>query len=287
MSLTRTAACLIVALVSTAPAHAQSSDIPDIQADDPQRPKWEAGVAGVALTTPDYPASDHYQRLALPAPYFVYHGRVFRSDEQGSRLRRALTPNIELSMSGGGALSTDSSDTDAREGMPDLDYLLELGPNLKMSFEAPGTESQFVINLPIRGVISVDSSGADWRGALFAPEFAYQERRLMNTPLSLRVSLGLEYSSTLLQRYFYEVEPRYATADRPAYQADSGLLDASLGARLSLPLSPNVRGFVALRYYRYGGAANEDSPLFRDDDGYTAVIGFSWTLLRSRERAAD
>lgn len=287
MSFNRIAACLIVALIATTPAHAQSSDIPDIPADDLQRPKWEAGVAAVALTTPDYPASDHYQRLVLPAPYFVYHGRVFRSDEQGSRLRRALTPNIELSMSGGGALSTDSSDTEAREGMPDLDYLLELGPNLKMSFEALGTQARFVINLPIRGVISVDSSGADWRGALFSPELAYQERRVMNTPLSLRVSLAIEYSGTLLQRYFYEVEPQYETADRPAYQADSGLLDASLGARLSLPLSPNVRGFLALRYYRYGGAANEDSPLFRDDNGYTAVIGFSWTLLRSRERAAD
>jgi len=274
-------------LVFVEAAHAQSSDIPDIQADDPQRPKWEAGIAGVALTTPDYPASDHYQQLALPVPYFVYHGRVFRSDEQGSRLRRALTPNIELSMSGGGALSTDSSDSGAREGMPDLDYLLELGPNLKMSFEAPGTESRFVINLPVRGVISLGGSGADWRGALFAPEFAYQEQRLMDGPLSLRVSLAIEYSSTLLQRYFYEVEPQYVTADRPAYQADAGLLDASLGARLSMPLSPNIRGFVSVRYYRYGGAANEDSPLYRDDNGYTAVIGFSWTLLRSRERAAD
>ena len=39
--------------------------------------------------------------------------------------------------------------------MPDLDYLLELGPNLRMSFEGPTPTSTLIVNMPLRGVASL------------------------------------------------------------------------------------------------------------------------------------
>lgn len=266
-------------------AGAQTLPVNEAATSTQQKPRWEAGIAGVGFRVADYPASDEYRTLALPVPYFVYHGRVLRSDDQGSRMRRKLTPYAEIDISGGGALASDSSDSQARDGMPDLGYLVELGPNLRLSINGPTARSKIFANLPVRGVISIGDPGLNWRGVMFAPELAYRQERVLGTELALRVSLASQFVSAALGEYFYEVEPRYATAQRPAYSASGGYLGSSLGVRIDHQLSRRIRLFTTLRYYSYSGAANEDSPLFRTDHGYTAGLGLSWTFLQSREAA--
>lgn len=280
-SLSALCACLI-----TLPAYAQTLGTDTVAPDSPDQPKWEAGVAGVALTVPDYPASDENRTLALPAPYFVYHGTTFRSDDEGSRLRQKLTPNVELSLSGGGALSSDSKHSDARQGMPDLGYLLEVGPNMRLVFDGPAPQTQWVIDLPVRAVASLQDVDLHWRGVVFAPEFAFQSKRFLDERASLRVALGAEVASTLLQRHFYDVQAQYATADRPQYSASAGYMAASLAATLDYKFTKKLRGFLSLEYDNYAGSANDDSPLYRANDGYSAIVGFSWSFLQSKERAA-
>lgn len=281
------ALCAALACLAAHGAYAQTLGTDTLAPDSSDQPKWEAGVAGVALTVPDYPAADENRGLALPAPYFVYHGTTLRSDDEGSRLRQMLTPNVELSLSGGGALSSDSKQSDARHGMPDLGYLLEVGPNLRLSFDGPRPHTQWVIDLPVRGVASLDDFDLGWRGLLFAPEFAFQNKRFIDRRANLRVALGAEVASTLLQRHFYDVQARYATPQRRQYSASAGYLSSSLAATLNYRFTGKLRGFVSLEYDHYAGAANADSPLYRVNDGYSAVIGFSWSFLQSRDRAED
>lgn len=254
--------------------------------DRPAAPKWEAGLGAEALTIADYPASDEHRTLGFPYPYFVYHGRVFRADAEGSRIRRKLAPNVEIDVSGGGAFANDSSDNQARRGMPDLDFLLELGPSARVSFGDPGAGSGFTVLVPVRGVVSAGDAGVHWRGVVFEPELAYRRVRFLHGPLSLRLSLATEFASREVHDYFYSVDPAYATPARPAYAATSGYLGSTLGSQLTYAASPQLRVFALLRYHSYAGAANRDSPLFRDDDGYTASIGMSWSFLRSAEPAA-
>lgn len=265
---------------------AQAQQLPEGDGEAaPQRPKWEAGLGAAALRVADYPASDEYRTLALPLPYFVYHGRVLRSDDEGSRLRRKLAPQVEIDVSGGGALASDSGDSQARAGMPDLGYLVELGPNLRLGFAGWGERSRLVVNLPLRGVVSIGDPDLSWRGVLFAPEIAHRSERIAGTTLGLRISLVSQFASGALADYYYAVAPRYATAQRPAYGAAAGYLSSSLGVRIDQRLAPRLRGFVSLRYYSYAGATNDDSPLFRRDDGYTAALGLSWAFLQSRQAA--
>lgn len=252
-----------------------------------QRPRWEAGVAAVGFTVPDYPAADEYRSLALPLPYFVYRGRVLRADEESSRLRRRLAPNVELDISARGALSTDSEGSDAREGMPDLGYLLELGPNLRLSYPGAAPRSHWIVNLPVRGVISIGDPDVHWRGVVFAPELAYRRAGFMDGRLALRGSLRPTFAGTRLQRYFYEVAPQFATPQRPAYEASAGYLGVSLGAQVSWAFTPRLRGFLDLRHYNHAGAANDDSPLFRSENNLTAAAGFSWSFWQSRHGAED
>lgn len=277
------AAVALAAMLVSGVSIAESLD-PDVLATQAvQRPKWEAGVAGVALTVPNYPAADEYQTLVLPAPYFVYRGRTLKADREGSRLRRALTPNAELSFSGGGALASNSGDTDAREGMPDLGYMLELGPNLGLSYAGLSPGAKFLIDFPLRGVVSLDDSHLNWRGVVFSPRLAYQSQGFLRDRLRLRPSIGVEIASTALQRYFYEVQPAFATPLRPAYSASAGYLGSSLGLLTTYALTPRVQLFLALNYNNHAGAANDDSPLFRTNHTYSAVTGFSWSLFQSRQ----
>lgn len=274
-----------IGLIAAMPAAAQTLPINEASTPLPQRPKWEAGVAAVAFRVTDYPASDEYRKLVLPVPYFVYHGRVLRSDDQGSRMRRKLSPFAEIDVSGGGALASDSSDSQARDGMPDLGYLVELGPNLRLSVAGWSARARFMVNLPVRGVVSIGDPGLNWRGVVFAPELAYRHEHILGTELTLRVSVASQFVTDALGDYFYAVEPRYATAGRPAYAASGGYLGSSAGLRIDHKISNRVRLFTTLRYYDYTGAANEDSPLFRSDHGYSAGLGVSWTFLQSREPA--
>jgi outer membrane protein len=277
---------LCACLIATS-AQAQTLGTDTVAPDSPDQPKWEAGVAGVALTVPDYPASDENQTLALPAPYFVYHGTTFRSDDEGSRLRQKLTPNVELSLSGGGALSSDSKHSDARQGMPDLGYLVEAGPNLRLSFDGPRPQTQWVIDLPLRAVASLKDFDLHWRGVIYAPEFAFQSKRFLDERASLRIALGAEIASTLLQRHFYDVQAQYATAQRPQYSSSAGYMASSLAATLNYKFTKKLHGFLSLEYDNYAGSANNDSPLYRANDGYSAVVGFSWSFLQSEERAEE
>ncbi len=277
--------CALAALLLAAalPLRAQTLPAEDRAVERATLPKWEGGVMFAGLMLPQYPAAEDYRYLAVPVPYFVYRGDVLRAEDGSSRVRQKLAEHVEIDVSGGGALSSNGN-SDAREGMPDLDYLVELGPNLKLNFDGPRPQSKVLINLPLRAVISV-GSGVDWQGFIFEPELAYLSERFVGGRLLLRASISSEFTGTLLQRYFYEVAPRYATAERPAYRADGGYMGSSIGLRAAYAFSPRWRGFISTRYFRHSGAANEDSPLFRNVHGYSVAIGLAWAFMVSKEMA--
>lgn len=94
-------------------------------------PLWELGVVIGAGYAPDYPAADEYSARILPLPYFVYRGKVFRSEESGLlRGRIVQTARVEFDVSVAGAVDTKSHQNDARRGMPDLDWMGQIGPRL-------------------------------------------------------------------------------------------------------------------------------------------------------------
>ncbi|MGC2164496.1 MAG: MipA/OmpV family protein [Gallionella sp.] len=86
---------------------------------------------------------------------------------------------------------------------------------------------------------------------------------------------------------FYGVAPEYATATRPGYSAKGGLIALRAGLTVSHKVSSAARIFYVLRIESMRGAANRDSPLFRRDFGWSAGIGFAWTLSRSEHSAFE
>ena len=110
-------------------AHAQSE--PDV--DGGQKPLWEAGVAGFGLTGPAYPGADDDVSRALVLPWLIYRGPIWRAADGTFGARVVNNPFAEFDVGLGGALRASSDDVKVRDGMPDLGFLLEFGPRVKLN----------------------------------------------------------------------------------------------------------------------------------------------------------
>ena len=125
------------------------------------KPLWEWGIGGGGAYVPDYPASDNYQLRGLGVPYFIYRGDILRVGDGGVRAMAVDDPTFELDVSLSGALNADSEDNEARRGMPDLDFLVGLGPQLRINLNDKTARTTWDLRFQSRAVfllISIESS---------------------------------------------------------------------------------------------------------------------------------
>ena len=257
-------------------------------AEEQQKPLFELGVAGGIANLPDYPAAgqNHWHGIALP--YVAYRGDFLRSDDKGLiRGRFVHTDDVELDVSLNGSFPTRSRGNDARRGMPDLDYLVEIGPRLQATLARAARDAKIDLELPIRAVFSTDFSSVDHRGFTFAPQLAYQNDRFLDAPIKLKLGIGPIFGSAALMDYFYEVTPTFATATRPAYAVDAGYIGTRLEFGMTSAIFPRTRAFLASRIDVHRGAANEDSPLFRDRMTYSIGLGLIVSVFQSEHRVQE
>jgi MipA family protein len=250
----------------------------------PPPSRWEFGLVGGAGTQPAYPGADGSTRGARLLPYVVYRGDRLRVDRGGITVRALRGPTFELDVGTSGALGSDASDVKARAGMPDIGDLVELGPRLVWHLGKGLGDGTWRLELPLRGVFDLGDDLA-YRGLSFEPElqFSSGSRGGWHWSASLSAIVGSERYADL----YYEVDPAYATATRPAYDGRAGLIAWRLGTSASHWLAPDWRVFVFARIDSVAGAANRASPLVSRRSGAGAGLGVQWVFFRSAQRAAD
>jgi outer membrane scaffolding protein for murein synthesis (MipA/OmpV family) len=246
-------------------------------------PLWEAGIGAAAFSTPAYPGADDRSNRGLALPFLIYRGNVLRSDQDGIGARLLDTDKVEFDIGFAGALPAHANDVDARRGMPDLGTLLEFGPRLRYRFADWGEAGRMRFELPLRAVIEA-RGGLRRQGWTMEPRLVW-EKRGEAARWTVEAQLGAVFGDRRINRYFYEVQPQYATAERPVYAADGGLMLVRTGLFGTWRMHPDLRLFGFVRYESYAGSANRDSPLMRRSTGASAGIGFAWTLARSQARA--
>ena len=252
-----------------------------------QEPLWEVALAGYVRAGPAYPASDETQTDIIPLPFPIYRGEFLRvgdSDEKPITARIFRADRIKLDLDFGLNLPVDSDDVDAREDMPDLDLLFEIGPELELQFieNLPG---DFYLGLQLRGAWSFDGLDPEWRGTVYSTEFKHEyPRRDAKTKLVTR--LTPEFANTPYMRFFYGVANEFATPNRPAYDARGGYLGTRLNFSFRHELNKEfeIRTGVRLGYYK--GAKNEDSPLFTTNHTEEVYFAFLWKFWESKRRAS-
>jgi outer membrane protein len=256
-----------------------------------RQPLWEFGAGGGAFEGANYPSSSERNFIALLAPYLIYRGDVFRVGG-GSGVRAVLIEksDFELDLSFSGAFSADSEDNTARAGMPELDFLFEVGPQLVYRVKdfkfAQGGNGRLKARLQTRAVFSTDFKRIDERGFVIEPTISYQQRGVFFKETGLNVSLSFTFATEKLHDYFYQVAPVFATNNRIQYDAKGGYLGAELSLGYSFPIAENIRGFLAGSAQIHQGSANQDSPLYEKDITYSFGIGFVWRLYESDAKAS-
>jgi len=214
----------------------QTNNSPDrnftgFEASNETQPLWEVGLAGATFEVPNYPASSERNFIAIALPYFVYRGDFFRiGDGGGIRAVFIEKSDFEIDLSFAGAFSADTEDNTARTGMPELDFLFEIGPQLiykikDFSYDNGG-QSRIKARFQARAVFSTDFDRIDNRGYVFEPTITYQQRGVLFKETGLNLSLAFTYASEELQDYFYQVDNKFVSPSRQHYDAQGGYLGA-------------------------------------------------------------
>jgi MipA family protein len=252
--------------------------------DDPPSARWEIGAVGGAAVQQAYPGAGESTRGGRAVPYFVFRGERLRFDRGRVSVRALRTETFELDVGTSGALGSSASDVKAREGMPDLGDLIEIGPRLTWNLSDDPGGARWRLRLPLRGVFDLGRDLA-FTGVTFEPELEYSRRSAngWRYEMSLSAIVGDERFNDL----YYEVDPAFATPTRAAYDARAGLTAWRLGANASRWLTPDWRVVVFARIDSVAGAANGASPLVLRRTGGAVGFGLQWVFWRSQSQASD
>jgi outer membrane scaffolding protein for murein synthesis (MipA/OmpV family) len=246
-------------------------------------PLWELGIGVGLLSTPDYRGSLTESNIALPFPYAIYRGsflKIDREDGVRGKLFENATLQFELSLAGNVPVS--DSDSGARSGMPSLDPLVEIGAELSFSlWRAQERDHSFSFVVPLRLVYSVGDPLLEFQGVTVSPFLNYKIRQEDHGVLMrYNASFGPIFANSRYNNYFYEVDSRFATPDRPEYHPDSGYG----GSRVTLSVTRHHKRVVVGAFVRYDtldGAVFDDSPLVETNDYFVVGFIFGWILGES------
>lgn len=256
------------------------------------KPLWELGLGAGALYSPDYPSSSQKHVRAIALPYVVYRGDILRiGDGQAVRAVAFENDRIELDMSFAAAFDADSEDNELRSGMPDLDYMFQIGPQMKIAVadfifddESLG---ELTLALQARGVFSTDLGSLDHHGYVFEPMLQYKHTGFLSPKLDMTISLKPQWTTSQLHEYFFDVKSDYVTADRSQYSSDSGYFGTGLNVYASYRINEKLRGFIGVQSTSHHGAANERSPLYEKDFTVGFGAGFILKLFESKRTVAE
>ena len=279
------AAC---AAVLAAVSLATTDDLAAQQTEGEELPLWEFRFAAFGRYAPAYPASAVQNLTVLPLPYPVYRGSRLRFGEdldafaEGRVVRR---PRVRVDINFNVNFGEDSKDLPVRTGMPDLDLMLEVGPELEISLNnRPATEGEFLLAFQLRAAVSFNGGSANGRGFGFNPQLEYRLDQAFGTRNDWSFRWKPTWVSEDYADYYYEVAPEFATPARSSYDASAGYVGSEFRVGLERQLTDRLKFDGSVKLWINNGAKNSQSPLYQDDHGLGVQAAFIWTLGTSERR---
>jgi len=245
-----------------------------------EKPLWELGIGVAPVSMQDYRGSDQRHAYVLPLPYVIYRGDVLQIDRQKVRGLLYKSDRVEFDISVNGSVPVKSDKNTARQGMPNLDPTVEIGPQLDVLLSRE-RERELTLKLPVRQVLAVDGSHVHGAGVIFSPTLNLDLKP--GGDWNLGLSGGPIYGSKQYHDYFYTVAQQYATADRPVYSARAGYSGTQFLATLSKRF-PRYWVGAFVRADSLKGAVFDDSPLVKQNYSVSAGFGVAWVLGESKTR---
>jgi hypothetical protein len=229
------------------------------------------GVAAGGAWIHDYPGADqgHMHYLVMP----TYKGKYVTIDRQDGVKGELVNDNrVKFSMSFIFIFPADSDKVPIRHGMPDLNWTFQLGPEMQVYLMRSFSHTMY-FRLPLRFIATTD----------FRHEFEYRDWNLAPGIRNvfylgpgwgeITTRLDFDIASESYNDLFYQVDPRYATADRPAYNARGGLMEYIFGVNYSYYDSFPWTFFIGANGYVTSVSVNRDSPLLLKTFNYSIIGG--------------
>ncbi len=283
MKLPRVVVCLLLLFVAALVHAAEVNDesLPGL---------WGIRLVAFGQNFPAYPSSSDQNLTVLPLPYPVYRGDFLRLGEDLEDIangRIVDNGRVKLSLGVSASFPEDSDELRSRAGMPDLDFLLEAGPELTIALQgSPDDDRELKLNLQARAALSLDGLDPTGRGFIFNPELEYLLRDLFGSNNELRFRVAPAWASRDYMDFFYGVAPEFATPGRPAFAASSGYLNTEFLLGLNRKITDRLEFRGSVRLWVNKGAANDASPLYQRDYDRGIRLALFWSAWESRRRAA-
>lgn len=249
------------------------------------QPQWELGAGFITLNTPDYPGSNNNRLRVVPFPYYIYRGKYFRADDEGTRARLLSSKRHETGLSFGFNFPVNSGDNPSRQGMPNLDALISIGPRVLFRLFPGGSNHKLNFSFATRWVFSSKFSFSDLfraQGLSFEPRLSYwyywSEYRI-----TFFTSFGCEFGTSRYTGFFYNVDPLYQTPERPTHTSKAGLIESSISGGLGKRINDKLFLFTGVSHRNLDWAANKNSPLVETKNNLGFIFGLVWTFLESEE----
>lgn len=241
----------------------------------------EVGAGFSMLDIPHYVGSEQSEIYALPFPYFYYQSDNVSLNREG--LKRHLIDssrwNVDFSLSGSPPLK--SKDNQARQNMPDLDWVGLAGPVFNYRLYQ---NDKHLLQLTLSTRLGLATDFSQFNPVGWETDLGL----LWNTRISeagvvwkIMASADLNYASQQYNDCYYSVDKIYTTNTRAEYQAKEGFG----GYKLTFGINRREGRFwmgAFVRYRNLSGASFIDSPLITTKQNYYTGIAFAWIMKFSR-----
>lgn len=249
-----------------------------------EKPLWELGAGVGVAQFPAYRGSEDTKLWVLPVPYVIYRGEFLKADRRGIRGTLFDSERVELNLSLAASPPVSSEDVDLRDGMPDLEPTVEIGPSLNLKlWESASDRQRLALRLPLRHGLTVEGN-PESTGWLFSPHLNldWQDPGGM-AGWRLGLLAGPIFGDRRQHRYFYQVDPEFARPGRPAYDAHGGYAGTQFLAALTKRF-PKWWVGAFVRYDNLAGATFRDSPLVETRDYFAAGFAITRVIGESSRR---
>jgi len=245
-----------------------------------QLPLSELGIGPGTLYQNYYPGTNDTRSFVFPAFVPIFRGDTLKSDEEGARAQLFEDARYKLDLSLDFNLAFDSEDVALRQGMPDVDHLLQVGPSLQITLNESDSH-EWMIRLPLRAAVTLGDD-FDSAGFTFLPDVTYlKDFPIVSSNWRLGLSLGPQFSSSDYNEIYYGVDRAFETDTRAAFDPEAGFS----GYRFLVTFtSINRRRFTSwfFRAESLSGSELENSSLVETSTGYTVGVIYSWLIFKSK-----
>lgn len=236
---------------------------------------WEIGAGLGQVSTVAYVGSSETVSILSPIPYIKWETDWFDLSDGDLHFNVWKETPFRLSFNFDLALPVDSSKNPLRQGMANLDAVIQAGPLIAYQLETD-SDIQWQIDFPLMQAVAIgsDTESVGWN---FIPRLRalYQYKLDAHDNYDLEWSLGPVYASQEYHDYYYSVTPNESTLNRPTYEAAEGYAGYRMNVSLSKRIQHAWMGFY-IRYQNLSGAVFSNSPLADNNEYWVFGFGASW-----------